>query len=58
MPLSKDTKSSIRQLENFKLNAAKELDALRSDIEEKARALREADRTNNKLQEEVRFKYL
>ena len=44
---------TIQELEEFKKKSASEIDLLKSDVEAKARALREADRTNIKLQEEV-----
>nr|CAB3243204.1 ELKS/Rab6-interacting/CAST family member 1-like [Phallusia mammillata] len=51
---SDGTNETIHHLEEFKRNAAQELDSLRADVEAKAKALRESDRTNNKLQEELR----
>jgi len=47
------TGESLEQLEEFKRNTAGELETLRADVEAKAKALRESDRTNQKLQEEV-----
>jgi len=46
-------KDTLQELEEFKKRSASEIDSLRADVEGKARQLREADRTNLKLQEEV-----
>ncbi|XP_076809698.1 uncharacterized protein LOC143452557 isoform X7 [Clavelina lepadiformis] len=45
---------TLDQLEEFKRSSAQEVETLRADVEAKAKALREADRTNNRLQEELR----
>ncbi|CAK8682059.1 unnamed protein product [Clavelina lepadiformis] len=45
---------TLDQLEEFKRSSAQEVESLRADVEAKAKALREADRTNNRLQEELR----
>ena len=46
-------KDTLQELEEFKEQSASEIDSLRAEVELKARQLREADRNNIKLQEEV-----
>ncbi|XP_078483226.1 uncharacterized protein LOC104265795 isoform X8 [Ciona intestinalis] len=46
--------ATIQELEDFKKRTGEELALLREDVEAKGRALRESDRNNNKLQEELR----
>lgn len=45
---------TIQQLEQSKLKALQDLEAANKEIDYKSRALREAERKNNKLQEELR----
>ena len=46
---------TLQELEEFKKRSAAEIDSLKAEVETKARQLREADRTNVKLQEEVGY---
>ena len=44
---------TLKELEEFKKKSAQEIECLRADLDAKAKMLRESDRTNNRLQEEV-----